>query len=75
MSGCCNEYRCKRKLPYRIRLAPFSQRWMLITRYTDKDNNLMVASEKHDIHDELVTALLDAGWTPPTEPIMIEITV
>lgn len=62
---CCSEYGCKRKHPYKIRLTPFSRRWMLITRYTVDDSGLMVAHEKHDINDELVAAMLDAGWTPP----------
>lgn len=64
-SRCCSEYGCLRKKPYRIRLGPFSQRWMLITDYTTREPNLLVASRKHDIHDELVAALLDAGWRPP----------
>ena len=65
MSGCCGEYGCKRRDPYKIRFAGFTQRWMLVTRYSLKADNLMVAYEKHDINDELVAALLDAGWTPP----------
>jgi hypothetical protein len=62
---CCDEYRCRRRQPYRIRLAPFSKRWVLITRYTDKGNGIIRASETHDVHDDLVAALLHEGWTPP----------
>jgi hypothetical protein len=71
MSACCREYGCKRKMPYFIGLGPFSRRWKLLTRYTtkpslnDPDKVLIEALEKHDIHDQLVAALLREGWTPP----------
>jgi hypothetical protein len=67
MGACCNEHNCKRKMRYRIRVGPFSGRWMLISRYTLRPNNLLVAIDKHDIHDELVAALISEGWTPPPE--------
>lgn len=73
MSGCCGEYKCRRSKPYKIRISPFSGRWTLITDYaigySPSPDRLptLVAHAKHDIHDELTAALLDAGWIPPKE--------
>ncbi len=63
---CCKEYACRRTLPIKIRRGYLSDRWYAITKYTVKENWL-TASQKHDITDDLVAALLDAGWTPPEE--------
>ena len=64
---CCDEYGCRRKQPFRIRKGPFSGRFMLISRWKHNEPNVLYAIEKHDIHDELVDALLHYGWTPPPE--------
>lgn len=67
---CCNENGCRRKLPIVIRRGGFTGRWFAVTRYTLHDG-LLDASEKHDITDDLVAALLNEGWTPP--PVLEDI--
>lgn len=71
MSGCCNEYGCTRKKPYKIRQGYFTDAWYLVTDYRSKEPNTLVANRKHDITIELIPALLDAGWIPPNEGISV----
>lgn len=72
MTKCCGGT-CARRRPILIRQGPLSGRWFAITGWqevgvsTDKGTRSIIQSTaKHDITDELTTALLDAGWTPPT---------
>lgn len=67
MSGCCNEHGCRRSQPFKLRRGGFSGRWFLVSRYRQRAPEMIESMEKHDIHDELMNALLEAGWTPPKE--------
>jgi len=64
---CCDEDRCRRRKPILIRRGWLSGRWYAITDYVPArvGSNLIDARQKHDVTDELVPALIDAGWTPP----------
>lgn len=68
---CCTEHGCRRSKPFLIRLGPFSGRWLLITDYktTGDRDQFIEAKAKHDITDDLIAALTDAGWTPPPRPL------
>jgi hypothetical protein len=50
MSGCCNEYGCKRKHPYAVYFGLLSNRVYLAGRSTDLGNGISrVDGPKHDI--------------------------
>jgi hypothetical protein len=73
--SCCREYRCRRAKPILIRQGWLSGRWFAITDYKSVEPMgrapdappLIEALQKHDVHDEMVAALIDAGWTPPAD--------
>lgn len=70
MSGrCCNEYGCKRAAPILVRRTGLTRRWVVLTRYTEKGNGIVSASQKHDVHDDLMEYLLREGWTPPADEL------
>jgi hypothetical protein len=64
---CCTEDRCRRKAPILIGHGWLTDKWFAITRYRRLDGEMVEAQEKHDITDQLHTALIQAGWTPPAE--------
>lgn len=64
---CCNEYRCARKKPFKIRRGGLTNRVFLITDYTN-DGTRMTAHRKHDITEEIEAFMRSEGWTPPEEP-------
>lgn len=68
-NGCCNEYGCRRATPILVRQGWLTGRWYAITRHrlNHSHPHLIVATQKHDVTDSLIPALIDAGWTPPPE--------
>lgn len=64
--SCCTEHGCRRSKPFLVRQGPFSGRWFVVADYkTSGDHSQFIeAKAKHDI-----TALTDAGWTPPSRPL------
>lgn len=78
MSKCCDEYLCKRQKPFMFFLGGFTGRWYMATDYTERAVNGQgghyTATRKHDVHDQLVGALLAAGWTPPSTEVAGEAT-
>lgn len=60
MSGCCNEYRCRRKQPVRILQGPFGGAWYVVIRYREWGDGLIEAIEKHEL-DEPTCAMLNAA--------------
>lgn len=65
MSRCCHESGCRRTQPIFVRLAPFSRRWMVITKHRELDTGHIVASQKHDVDADLRAELIRQGWMPP----------
>lgn len=66
---CCRENGCRRSKPFLIRQGGFSGRWYVVADYktTGDRGQFIEAKAKHDITDELVTALTHSGWTPPDD--------
>jgi hypothetical protein len=57
MSGCCDDYFCKRRKPILIRKGGLSDRWFAVTAYTvmpDHPGTVRSANGgKHDITDDI----------------------
>lgn len=47
--SCCSEHNCQRKNPIEVRRAPFSEKWVAITRYKRHDSGRLEAQEKHEL--------------------------
>lgn len=65
MSDCCTDPDCRRTQPILLRRDPFSDRWVVVTRYT-KDGNTIRASEKH-ILDGQAQHMLGGAFVAPGE--------
>lgn len=61
MSGCCNEYGCRRKKPVKLTRSPLTGTWYVVTAYTERDNGMLVASTKHALEPD-VQEQLEAMW-------------
>jgi hypothetical protein len=60
VSGCCNEYGCKRKQPFHIMRGDFTGAWYVVTRWKDQGNGTLAADEKHELPEQYQRALNEA---------------
>jgi hypothetical protein len=60
MSGCCNEYGCKRKQPFHIMRGDFSGKWSVVTKWKERSGGGFVADEKHELPENYERQLNEA---------------
>lgn len=65
---CCNETRCQRKKPFKIRRGGLTHRVYLITDYAI-NGTVLVSQRRHDITDEIEAFMRSEGWEPPQEEV------
>jgi hypothetical protein len=53
MSGCCNEYGCRRKKPIKLMRSPLTGTWYVVTAYTDQGGGIYRASTKHALEPQM----------------------